>query len=166
MSEYQADWFTDESGQVDFRAATGNEAPIPGSGCGGDSDVDGDGEGEGDDLSVCGEGGAGGSLAGSLLTGATGRARQLRGKHAHFDPSLGPASTAAAVEAARAAAAEQDAEFPDEMDTPHDISARLRFARYRALQSFRASPWHPKENLPAEYARVFQFEDFPGIQRR
>ena len=64
------------------------------------------------------------------------------------------------------AQAKDDKEFPDELDTPADISARLRFARYRALQSFRSSPWHPKENLPTDYARIFQFENFGSAQRR
>lgn len=59
-----------------------------------------------------------------------------------------------------------DQEFPDEMDTPQDVSARVRFARFRALQSFRSSPWHPKENLPQSYSQIFQFEDFQGTQRR
>jgi hypothetical protein len=57
-------------------------------------------------------------------------------------------------------------QFPDEMDTPEDVPARQRFARYRALQSFRASPWHPKENLPLDYARIHQFERFENSQRR
>ena len=56
--------------------------------------------------------------------------------------------------------ANEDAMFPDEMDTPQDEPARHRFARYRALQSFRASPWHPKENLPLEYSRIYAFENF------
>ena len=57
-------------------------------------------------------------------------------------------------------------EYPDEMDTPHDKPARQRFARYRALQSFRSSPWHPKENLPQEYSKIYQFENFGMAQRR
>jgi pre-rRNA-processing protein TSR1 len=56
--------------------------------------------------------------------------------------------------------AKADAMFPDEMDTPQDEAARRRFARYRALQSFRQSPWHPKENLPQEYAKIYAFENF------
>ena len=63
--------------------------------------------------------------------------------------------------------------FPDEVDTPHDVSARVRFAkwvwsiqygyiiitcvsRYRGLRSFRNSPWDPKENLPLDYARYYR----------
>lgn len=54
----------------------------------------------------------------------------------------------------------------DYVDTPDDKSARQRFARYRALQSFRSSHWHAKENLPEQYGRIFQFDDMNGMQRR
>ncbi|KAJ9474379.1 Ribosome biogenesis protein TSR1 [Pseudozyma hubeiensis] len=59
-----------------------------------------------------------------------------------------------------------DAEFPDEVDTPLEIAARTRFARYRGLKSFRTSPWDPYEDLPRDYARIFQFEDFHKTRRR
>ena len=58
-----------------------------------------------------------------------------------------------------------DAAFPDEVDTPLDQPARVRFARFRGLRSFRTSPWHPQENLPAEYANIYQFQDWPALQR-
>jgi pre-rRNA-processing protein TSR1 len=58
-----------------------------------------------------------------------------------------------------------DREFPDEVDTPKDISARVRFQRYRGMRSFRTSPWDPYENLPRDYARIFQFEDFKRTER-
>ncbi|KAF8134242.1 ribosome biogenesis protein tsr1 [Boletus edulis] len=61
---------------------------------------------------------------------------------------------------------ESDAkEFPDEIDTPRDVPARTRFARYRGLRSLRTSPWDPYENLPQEYARIFEFEEFKRTER-
>lgn len=61
---------------------------------------------------------------------------------------------------------EDDAKFPDEVDTPIDQLASTRFARYRGLKSFRSSPWHPLENLPSEYGRIYQFEDWPALQKQ
>ncbi|KAH9083911.1 ribosome biogenesis protein tsr1 [Lactarius deliciosus] len=58
-----------------------------------------------------------------------------------------------------------DREFPDEVDTPRELPARVRFQRFRGMQSFRTSPWDPYENLPRDYARIFQFEDFKRTER-
>ncbi|CAG7818165.1 unnamed protein product [Allacma fusca] len=59
-----------------------------------------------------------------------------------------------------ARAARTEAEFPDWIDTPMDIPAKVRFQRYRGLQSFKKSAWDPYENLPKEYAKIFQFQNF------
>ncbi|KAG0054160.1 hypothetical protein BGZ83_011856 [Gryganskiella cystojenkinii] len=59
-----------------------------------------------------------------------------------------------------------DMEFPDEVEAPTDVAAQVRFARYRALESFRTSPWDPYENLPLDYGRIFQFENFRRTKHR
>ncbi|XP_039613134.1 pre-rRNA-processing protein TSR1 homolog [Polypterus senegalus] len=62
--------------------------------------------------------------------------------------------------------ARADEMFPDEVDTPMDTPARIRFQRYRGLKSFRTSPWDPKENLPPEYSRIYQFQNFERTRKR
>jgi len=55
--------------------------------------------------------------------------------------------------------------FPDEVEVPLDTPARDRFIKYRGLKSFRSSPWHPKESLPAEYAYIYQLKNVNSLQK-
>ncbi|ROT66365.1 hypothetical protein C7M84_015613 [Penaeus vannamei] len=63
-------------------------------------------------------------------------------------------------------AARDDAEFPDEIDTPKDIPSRIRFQKYRGLQSFRTSAWTPMKNLPLIIREIFQFKNFFHSKKR
>ena len=51
------------------------------------------------------------------------------------------------------------------MEVSLDQPARYRFIKYRGLQSFRSSPWDPKENLPVEYASLCEVEDYAALQK-
>uniref|UniRef100_A0A8C4WZU0 Pre-rRNA-processing protein TSR1 homolog n=1 Tax=Eptatretus burgeri TaxID=7764 RepID=A0A8C4WZU0_EPTBU len=82
----------------------------------------------------------------------------------NYDEDLDVEAERCALEAYQAERLEEM--FPDEKDTPMDVTARVRFQKYRGLQSFRTSPWDPKENLPLEYARIFQFHDFLATRKR
>ena len=61
---------------------------------------------------------------------------------------------------------EEDAEFPDEMEAPTTVAARVRFQKYRGLRSFRTSPWGPQAELPADYARLFSLANYRAMARK
>lgn len=52
------------------------------------------------------------------------------------------------------------------LDWSCNSSMGFRFQRYRGLKSFRTSPWDPMENLPQNYSRIFQFQNFERTRRR
>lgn len=53
-----------------------------------------------------------------------------------------------------------------QIDTPTDMPARDRFARYWGLKSWRSSPWDAREGLPQDYANTFAFENFKRAHKR
>ncbi len=57
-------------------------------------------------------------------------------------------------------------QWPDEKEVPGDVPARERFAAYRGLDSFRSAVWDAKENLPADYARIYQLQQYAAFVRR
>ena len=46
------------------------------------------------------------------------------------------------------------------------FSKKTVFFRYRGLKSFQNSDWDTKENLPREYARIFQFGNYKRTKKR
>ncbi|KAI3966442.1 hypothetical protein MKW92_032560 [Papaver armeniacum] len=59
----------------------------------------------------------------------------------------------------------EDEEYPDEVDTPLDVLAKVRFCKYQGLKSLRTSVWKDKIPLPPEYARIFSFHNYKATQK-
>jgi pre-rRNA-processing protein TSR1 len=55
--------------------------------------------------------------------------------------------------------AREDMDFPDEVDTPF-VDAKVRFQNYRGIKSLKNCDWDPYENLPAEYSKVWRFQQY------
>lgn len=59
--------------------------------------------------------------------------------------------------------ADEDLEFPDEIELHPEVLARERLAKYRGLKSLRTSEWNHTEDLPyqpLEYNRLLQIADY------
>lgn len=65
--------------------------------------------------------------------------------------------------------AEDDLEFPDEVELHPGVLARERLARYRGLKSLRSSPWEQDEDRahePEEWRRLLQVQDYQASRAR
>ncbi|KAJ6108372.1 Ribosome biogenesis protein tsr1 [Penicillium sp. IBT 18751x] len=71
--------------------------------------------------------------------------------------------------ASRKTEAEEDLEFPDEIELHPNVLARERLARFRGLKSMKISPWETSEDRPFEpedWRRLLQFGDYKSIKNR
>lgn len=59
---------------------------------------------------------------------------------------------------------EEEAWNPDMVDTPVNLPARQRFAKYRGMKSFHTGKWDPTENLPTQYAYVYKLQGYSRIR--
>ncbi|KAI1329317.1 hypothetical protein F5Y16DRAFT_106353 [Xylariaceae sp. FL0255] len=65
--------------------------------------------------------------------------------------------------------AEDDKEFPDEIELHPNVLARERLAKYRGLKSLRSSPWNTEEDSPyqpEDWARLLQIPDYTSSRNR
>ncbi|KAJ5495965.1 Ribosome biogenesis protein tsr1 [Penicillium diatomitis] len=65
--------------------------------------------------------------------------------------------------------AEEDLEFPDEIELHPNVLARERLARFRGLKNMKLSPWETSEDRPHEpedWRRLLQFGDYKGAKNR
>ncbi|CAN8103485.1 unnamed protein product [Discula destructiva] len=65
--------------------------------------------------------------------------------------------------------AEDDLEFPDEIELHPNVLARERLQRYRGLKSLQTSPWEQEEDRafePEEWKRLLQVQDYQASRVR
>lgn len=60
---------------------------------------------------------------------------------------------------------EEEVWNPDMVDTPLNLPARQRFAKYRGLKSFHTGKWDPTENLPPQYAYIYKLQGYSRIRK-
>ncbi|KAJ5773042.1 Ribosome biogenesis protein BMS1/TSR1 C-terminal [Penicillium paradoxum] len=71
--------------------------------------------------------------------------------------------------ASRKTEAEEDLEFPDEIELHPNVLARERLARFRGLKNLKLSHWETSEDRPYEpedWRRLLQFADHRGSKNR
>ncbi|KAJ9619306.1 ribosome biogenesis protein tsr1 [Taxawa tesnikishii (nom. ined.)] len=75
----------------------------------------------------------------------------------------------AAYRASRKTEAQEDLEFPDEIELHPNVLARERLARYRGLKSLRTSHWETEEDKPyepQEWQRLLEIANYKAAKNR
>ncbi|KAK5136826.1 hypothetical protein LTR08_001748 [Meristemomyces frigidus] len=89
-----------------------------------------------------------------------------------FFPDRAPEEEAeqiAAYRQQRRDEAEEDREFPDEIELHPHVNARERLAKYRGLKSLRTSQWDLEEDRPhepEEWSRLLEIADYKSAKNR
>ena len=87
-----------------------------------------------------------------------------------LDPSLDDeAAQLAEYRSQRKTEAEEDLEFPDEIELHPNVLARERLARYRGLKSLKTSHWETSEDKahePEDWNRLLQISDYKSAKKQ
>lgn len=65
--------------------------------------------------------------------------------------------------------ADEDREFPDEIELHPNVTARERLARYRGLKSLRSSKWETSEDVPFQpenWERLARIENYKALKNK
>lgn len=146
-SKYQSAWYLEDDVSDDGSDMT-------------DMDVDVDDE-QGSEASVAPEDGMEG-LAADRMTEAGPSEYPQSEKFEELDEN-DDAAQLAQYRAKKKDEAEEDLEFPDEIELHPNVLARERLARYRGLKSLRSSPWEQSEDQahePEEWRRLLQVPNY------
>ncbi|KAL8754210.1 MAG: hypothetical protein Q9199_004498, partial [Rusavskia elegans] len=94
-------------------------------------------------------------------------------EYPHSEAFLNPSPTDEAQElsayrSSRKTSAEEDLEFPDEIELHPNVLARERLSRYRGLRSLKTSPWDTTEDRPhqpQDYDRLLRIPDYKSARK-
>ena len=154
-SKYQAAWYLDDVSD------SGSDL----------EDVEDD---QNDDLDMGGPVHPADGMEGLDLNGVRGPTEAGPSEYPQSEKFLDPspeeeADELAAYRKQRKNEADEDLEFPDEIELHPNVLARERLARYRGLKSLRTSTWETEEDKsyePSEWPRLLEIADYKAAKSR
>lgn len=154
-SKYQAAWYLDD---VDYSG----------------SDMESVADDEDEDVNMTGSasaGPAGGDFDAAMREPTEAGAPSEYPQSEMFDDRAieDEADQLAAYRKQRRDEAEDDLEFPDEIELHPGVSAKERLAKYRGLKSLRTSHWETEEDKPyepEEWSRLLEIADYKSAKNR